>query len=255
MRVAFWMSYFPITDPERKLEIDTCFRINAENPVVDVFYILVENDAELPIESTKIVKIPIRERPKYSTFFNLYRVHESPDTINVLLNSDIVIDYRHTGWLDNISEKMLFAITRYEIIGDAVPTTMYELSKVRVELCESIIQGSKWLKNQEYHSSQDVWAIRGYPPNIHLFEFELGVPKCDGRVAFLFRCSDYKVYNPCLTIYCYHYHRSPSRNYKTPIAGDTAWILPTNIAALCSPEHDQTIRCVYTSPKMKLPPY
>ena len=255
MRVAFWTSYYPITDPDRKLEIDTCIRINVENPYVDVFYILVENNAELPIESTKIVKIPIAERPKYSTFFRLYDGNESSETINVLLNSDIVIDYTHMEWLNNIEQKMLFAMSRYEIIGDVVPTTMDELSKVRVELCGSINPTTKWLKNQHYHCSQDVWVTRGSPSEKHLFDFELGVPKCDGRVAFLFRCKDYKVYNPCLSIYCYHYHRNPSRNYKAPIIGDTSWILPTNMAALCSPEHDQTIRCVVMYPKMKVPPY
>jgi hypothetical protein len=230
-----------VEDSSRKLEIDTCLRINAENPNVNVIYILVEGGAIISIENAKIVKISIDKRPAFSTFFNFYKQYEGIDTINVLLNSDIVIDYKHTCLFDYIRNNMLFAITRYEIVSDsAYPSTMEELSKVRVELYNSVSNGTFYV-NEEYSSSQDVWAIRGYPSDASLFSENLGVPKCDGRVAYNFLSMNYLICNPCLSIYTYHFHKSNERNCLNKCRGDTVHIRPTNIAVTLSEKNKQSI--------------
>jgi hypothetical protein len=254
MRIAFWTTYFPMEDSSRMLEIDTCLQINAENPTMDVLYILVEGDIPIPVENPKIVTIRIDKRPAFSTFFEFYKQYEGPDTINVLLNSDIVVDYKHTHLFDSVQKNMLFAITRYEIVSDH-PSSMEELSKVRVELYNTVSNGTFYV-NEEYASSQDVWAIRGYPLTIAPFTEKLGVPKCDGRVALHFLSMKYLIYNPCLSIYTYHFHRSKERNYPNKCPGDTLHIRPTNIAVVLSGKNNQsTVYCdevwppILTKPK------
>jgi hypothetical protein len=230
-----------VEDSSRKLEIDTCLRINAENPKVDALYILVEGGAVVPVENSKIIKLPIDTRPAFSTFFEFYKRYEGADTINVLLNSDIVVDYRHTDLFKHVEKNMLFAITRYEIVSECPhPSTMEDLSKVRVELYLSVSNGTFYV-NEEYSSSQDVWAIRGYPSNPSLFVEQLGVPACDGRVAYNFLSVNYLIYNPCLSIYTYHFHRSKERNYPNRYLGDTLHIRPTNIAGVLSGKNNQSI--------------
>lgn len=229
-------------DSSRKLEIDTCLRINAENPEIDIIYVLVENVETLPLNRSNIKVIHISEPPSYSTFFRFYKIYESADTINILANSDIVLDYRHMDHFKMIQPNMLFALSRYEL--SSLPSSFDDLLTARVELRED---------TREYYCSQDVWAIRGVPPNPHIFIEKLGIPKCDGRTAFHFHMLNYSVFNPCLSIYTYHIHLSKSRDYLDQCPGDTIFIRPTNIAAVHKPASTQTRRytdTVTVTPKL-----
>jgi hypothetical protein len=228
MRIALWTTYFECTDTVRKTEFLTSIRINSENPSIDTIYVLAENVETFPLDHSKIKVIPVLERPSYSTFFHLYKTYELTDTINILINTDIVLDYRHMDHFKLIQPNMLFALSRYEVAS--VPTSFEDLLTARVELVED---------TREYYSSQDVWAIRGFPPNPHIFTEKLGIPKCDGRTAFHFHKLGYSVFNPCLSIYTYHIHVSKSRDYLDQCPGDTIFIRPTNIAAIYKPASTQ----------------
>ena len=113
MRIALWTTYFECSDPLRKPEFLTSIRINSENPGIDTVYVLAETVETFPLNHSKIKVIPILERPSYSTFFHLYKTYELTDTINILINTDIVLDYRHMDHFKLIQPNMLFALSRY----------------------------------------------------------------------------------------------------------------------------------------------
>jgi hypothetical protein len=238
-RIALWTTYYKPKDDERNSEFIRCLSINAGNPHVDVFYILSE-ESVIPIKNTKLQVIKINERPSYNSFFDRYKTHE-PNSVNVLINTDIVLDYRHTQRLSHVSNgNIFFALTRYEFLG---PTkhiqSMNDILAVPTELfaSDSIIES-------QFYFTQDMWVIFGYPTSGGVFTEQIGTPRCDGRTAFHFHRLGYKVYNPCLSVFTYHIHDNPDRSYYPPsCVGDVIYIRPTSIGAISEPNIAQIAMC------------
>jgi hypothetical protein len=238
-RIALWTTYYKPKDDERNSEFIRCLTINAGNPHVDVFYILSE-ESVVPIKNDKLRVIKINERPSYNSFFDRYKTHE-PNSVNVLINTDIVLDYRHTPRLSHVNNgNIFFALTRYEFLG---PTkhiqTMNDILAVPTELF-----GSDRVLTSQFYYTQDTWVIFGYPNSGRVFTEQIGTPRCDGRIAFHFVSLDYKVYNPCLSVFTYHIHDNPDRSYYPPsCVGDVIYIRPTSIGAVSEPHIAQIALC------------
>jgi hypothetical protein len=232
-RIALWTTYFKPKTEERDSEFIRCLQINAENPHIDIMYILCENTL-CPIESPKIKIIPITERPSFNTFFELYERNE-PESINILINTDIVIDYRNTEYFYKLEKDTAFLLTRYEVMFPNNIKSMKDLETERIDLFMSDVKTT----SSQFYYSYDLWAIRGYPSEL-IFPELLGVPACDGRSALHFHSLNYKLYNPCLDIHIYHIHSDDDRSYYLEAyKGSTIHIRPTNIAAILQPEISQ----------------
>jgi len=234
-RIALWTTYYKPKDDQRNSEFIRCLTINAGNPYVDVFYILSE-ESVIPIINKKLQVIKINERPSYNSFFDRYKTHE-PNSVNVLINTDIVLDYRHTQRLLHVNNgKIFFALTRYEFPTPAKHIkSMNDILAVPTELYEgdSII-------DSQFYFTQDTWVIFGYPTSEGVFTEQVGTPKCDGRTALHFHRLGYKVYNPCLSVFTYHIHDNPDRSYYPPSCpGDILYIRPTSIGAISEPNIPQ----------------
>ena len=233
-RIALWTTYYRPKTEERDSEFIRCLKINSENPHIDVMYILCENTS-CPIESPKIKVIPITERPSFNTFFGLYGTNEA-DSINILINTDIIIDYGDTPLFQKLEKNTVFMLTRYEVMFPDTVTTMDDLKTTRIDL----LRGDEEHTQSQFYGSYDLWAIRGSPSAL-IFPELLGVPACDGRVAFHFNSLKYDLYNPCLVIRVYHIHADRDRSYYLArYSGDTIHIRPTNTVAMRNPEIKQS---------------
>jgi hypothetical protein len=237
-RIAIWTTYYTPKTEERDSEFIRCLKINSENPHIDVMYVLCEN-TPCPIESDKLKVITISERPSFNTFFGLYSSNE-PNSINLLINTDIVIDYDETPLFQRLQNNIVFMLTRYEVMFPDRITSIDDLKTERIDL----LRGDETHVQNQFYGSYDLWAICGSPSSL-IFPELLGVPACDGRVAFHFNSLGYRLYNPCLVIHTYHIHSDKDRSYyMSRYAGDTVHIRPTNLCAMRNPEINQAAICV-----------
>lgn len=233
-RTALWTTYYIPKTKERDSEFIRSLRINSENPHIDVMYVLCEN-TPCPIKSPKIITIPITTRPSFNTFFYQYGLLEAK-SVNILINTDIIIDYRKTHFLSTLRGKSAFMLTRYEVMFPDTINSMADLETARIDLLE----GDETRSLHQFYGSYDLWAIEGAPEKL-IFPECLGVLACDGRTAFHFHSLGYTIYNPCLTIRTYHLHSDPARSYYLePYRGDLIHIRPTNWAAIRDPNITQT---------------
>lgn len=131
---------------------------------------------------TNIIDLPGR-----ATFDDMFEaMADYPHDVNVIANADIYFNGTiRKAW--NIERHQCYALTRWE----------------------EAIRG----RNRHYgHSdSQDAWIFLG-SPGIRA-PFALGIPDCDGRLAWLLRNAGYMVTNPSLSIEAIHVHHSQVRWY------------------------------------------
>jgi hypothetical protein len=209
-------------------------------------YVLCEN-IPCPIESPKIKVIPITDRPSFNTFFEMYGLKEAT-SINLLINTDIILDYEDTSFFQKLEKNMVFMLTRYEVMFPNTITTMDDLKTTRIDL----LRGDENHTQSQFYGSYDLWAILGSPSAL-IFPELLGVPACDGRVALHFNSLKYALYNPCLVIRVYHIHADADRSYYLGrYAGDTIHVRPTNVVAIRQPEINQT--ALYIDESIPKPP-
>jgi hypothetical protein len=154
----------------------------------------------------------------------------------VLLNTDIILDYRHTTRLLNIKKNQFLALTRYEFMTSSSDVrSMEDILKKPVELF-----GNHELLVSQFYYSQDTWIMIGSPSVSGLFVEQLGVPRCDGRIAFHFNTIGYEIYNPCLSIFTYHIHENKDRSYYLPpCKGNAVFIRPTSLGSIIEDDVSQ----------------
>jgi hypothetical protein len=231
-RIALWTTYYNPNNEDRRREFLRCLKMNINNPSIKILYVLSE-EADIPIqdnEKLRIISIP--ERPSFNTFFDNYKLYE-PKSLNILLNTDIVLDYRHTTRMLDIKPNQFLALSRYEFRDSSRDLhTMEDILKTPVELF-----GNNGMLTSQFYYSQDTWVILGYPSVSNIFTEKLGVPHCDGRIAFRFNSLGYEVYNPCLSVFTYHIHNDKDRSYYLPCCrGSLLFTRPTCLGAILEPQ-------------------
>jgi hypothetical protein len=156
----------------------------------------IYDSAELGITSPKIKQEINHNRLTYKDVFD-YVCENDIQGYVVIANSDIFFD--HT--LDNLAysdihiSKKMFAQLRYEY-NPANPAN-------------SQICGPRY-------DSQDAWIFHtNYNvEQSHVFDFYLGTPGCDNKIAFLCTILGYEVINDPAFIKTYHYHTISYRRYN-----------------------------------------
>jgi hypothetical protein len=195
MSINVYTSYYDCKDEVHQKEIIRAIELNSENPKIDAIYLFCE--IEYPLPSSKIHSINTSEQPTFATFIQYFQ-DLYPNDYNVIINSDIVLDYDTTDLIKTIQEGMVYAVTRYEVDDH----TYYD----PINTWKTTIY-----KN---HSSQDTWAFYNTIINTTSLTMYLGGAACDNRLAALLHGQDLKLINPCLSIKTYHIHSSIDRNYK-----------------------------------------
>lgn len=149
------------------------------------------------------------ERPTFQDFFD-YCNSNFYNEVVILSNADIFFD-ETIRKLKEIDFGLHFVC----------------LSRWEFESSENV-----YIRDDEVCSfSQDVWVFKT-PTGINFANFSMGIPRCDGRIAFLSNTFGYKPINPCKTIKCLHRHSSEIRNYVCGtdfVDGDVLYVQPREV--------------------------
>lgn len=195
--------YFEPPVKVRQDEIDSCLRMNIDNPLITKIYLFVERDYNLSrFDHIKLSIQNIQRRLTYDLAF-LYANTHLRDQICILANSDICFDETLAKLKTvNFANKFLAVTRRYPAKH---PDGSYN-----------------WVV-ADCTASQDVWIFRSPIKNFYC-QFPLGVPGCDNRLAFEAINSGMYVMNPARLLVCKHIHFSNIKNYWSNNGGLTAQV-------------------------------
>lgn len=206
------INYYVTSDEVRQKEIDFCFINNVLNQFINKIHCFVtEEDYEkLETRNDKIIFTKITERPTYYDYFKYANDNIDEGEIIIIGNSDIYYDSSVRILPEILGKTDVCALTRWGADGNTLnenTITMYQNAKC----------------------SQDAWIYINKLQNLENMDckFNLGVNRCDNRIAYEFHNNGYNVFNPCLDIIIYHYHTSGIRNnYVDFIDGQIAYVEP-----------------------------
>lgn len=192
-------NYYIDSSPVRQKEIDACLIKNLTNPGVSMVSILIEEKCVESLQSTlfevsnslfdKVTLVIGEGRPTYNNFISISKNKGDSQTVHVLLNSDIYLDWESTALFETLQENSVWALSRWEVPHNGKPV-LYN-----------------------HRDSQDVWAWKGRIEEIEGADFYIGLPGCDNRIARLFKDAGFEVLNPSKSVKCIHLHQSQKRNY------------------------------------------
>lgn len=215
--LTLFAQYYVPKDKKRLAEINTCFKKNIENPLVDKLVIFFENEADQSFipNYSKLEKIVHPSRLTYHDWLNQTQGLED-GALSVLVNSDIYLTQtlellsRHASQIE--AQKRFIALSRHNPTDNGL------------EL------------NTNPHWTQDVWALvkpkEGFSASL-LQEtgFELGQPGCDNKIAYIFHSHGYRVTNPCAQIIAVHLQANTDRSYhrkQDKLLGLHAFVYPSD---------------------------
>ena len=196
-------------------EIQFALKKNVENPHVTSILLLNERPYtkdELGIDSDKIKQVIVNKRLTYSMFLAYPIVG-----YKVLMNADIYMDDSivNVQTSDIHLYKKMYALLRYEHGNPPILFGKNDTYEGRGDSADT------WIVHSNHTFSKKELAI---------FNFHLGVPGCDNKVAYLFSILGYTLYNDPLYIKSYHCHKSISRNYSAKLKPPYMCILPANVS-------------------------
>ncbi|MFW5804574.1 MAG: hypothetical protein ACOCWG_05035 [bacterium] len=211
--IRLFTTYFPISDPIRKKEIETALQLNFQLSALDEIHILNEGGFIEQFDNPKIHIVEIKGRPTYTRFFKAINKITSENDINIIANTDISFD-KNIALLKKLNwEHKSMALSRWEYNSD----------------------GSTFLYN--HNDSQDTWIFKGKIKNVNA-DFPLGVPRCDNRFMYELQKGGYQVINPAFSIKTYHHHAGIRKKYNTEnlphfVEPPYAYLYPHNLFGFC----------------------
>lgn len=207
--------FFIHRQEKRRKEINYCLNQNCK--IFKKIILLNEriySKEELGVDDEgweKIVQIDIGTRLSYKKFLDY--INESKlEGYFILSNTDIFFEETVLNLRKSFMsvEKSIFAISRFQYKSDGSTTQEFLIP-----------------------DSQDVWIIHSN----HLvcdtkkYDYNLGVPGCDNKIAMMFHKDNYKIYNCPFFIKIYHYHEDEERDYtsKDVIPGPYYYPYPVTV--------------------------
>jgi len=188
-----WTSWYKI-DEEHEKEVLRSIELNLQNPFITKIKLL----CEIPFiyEHPKLDCIPISKRPSYQTFLDLFDFNN----INILINSDIVLDYRSSYFIKEIPANSAYCLTRYQLLNNfKLPLKRWTYG---------------FYERTDAAVTQDAWII--YKPEKSINDCSdilMGIPGCENRFSLCLYKSGLIVSNPSYSIQIIHNHLSETRNY------------------------------------------
>lgn len=207
MEFTLFTTFFISSTEERKQELISCLKRNAENKYIKNIYLLLDGKNEELIKETvsdnilgdKVQFLNINRIPTYGDWIQCSKQNsEDLADVSVFCNADIYTDET----IANLSEytanaESIVCLSRHDDKEEGITP------------------------HPNPHWSQDLWAISkenilSIENKFFLNELEItttGVYRCDNKLAYLFAMRGWVIYNPHLIVKCYHLQRSPERNY------------------------------------------
>ena len=183
------INYYNDLNPDRSAEIDLCLKLNCINKLFNRIIIINETmkDIDFIDKSDRIIIINKPKRLTFNEIFNISNDYCLENTINILINSDIVIGEK----FDNIKleyAEWVFVLSRYNILDNGT-----------INFCND-------------PGSFDTWIWEGKLKH-NIGNYLMGKPNCDVLLANeLSRY--YKIKNPSNDLKTYHVHNTNIRNYN-----------------------------------------
>lgn len=202
--IALIQQFYIPTDALRLAEVRQTLALNAANTIIDKIILLNERiytPDELGVNYDKIIQVVISHRLTFKDAFD-YAYNHLAGHVVALSNADIFLDASIGGFASKAAEDIPIVLTqlRYEF------NPLQPLSEAQIELPLANCQDTWiWCTDKFYIS----------PLQRKAFDFPLGKPGCDNRVAHLFAYSGAKVINHPQAVKTYHNHSSRVRNWHT----------------------------------------
>jgi hypothetical protein len=190
------ISYYNDKNEDRQKEIDFCLKLNCLNKLFNKIIIINETLKDINFidrGDNRIIIINYNNRLKFNDFFIYSNQYSNQDTINILINSDIIIGENFNKLIDdtiiNMNNKVLF-LSRYEVE-----------------------------KNNEFKinldcGSFDTFIWKGIIKYTGIGNYFMGIGCCDVKLAYEFYTNKYLLKNPSNDLKTYHIHFSNIRNYN-----------------------------------------
>lgn len=169
------------TDPARQAELDCAYAINEQ------CHVLART-------------VAVDGAARRWTFADLFELaaRDFPGQVCVIANSDISFDASLAAVEPLLATpSVLVALTRWD--DDTAPSM------------EGRVDPVTW---RFYSQSQDAWIFRAGDLPSFPADFQLGVPRCENRLAFEAARAGIVVRNPALSIKARHHHTTNLRTWK-----------------------------------------
>lgn len=178
-------------DHRRDAEYLYSLHENLGNEHVERMIVFVEPGTTLNFESDKLSIVVSSRRPTYLDLFRYCNENHSGEVCTVS-NGDIIFD-NSLKRLNEISlEGKFLALSRWEACENLEHLTLFDQP-----------------------ASQDCWIFQAPLRTTDEMDFNLGLPGCDNRIAYLLHELGYQVVNPSRSIVTLHFHDSLVRNYTS----------------------------------------
>lgn len=183
---------YRVTDPVRQAELD---RALAANRAVSAFAGILDIDGG-------------RRRWTFADLFAEAAARCAGSAV-VVANSDIAFDDSIAAVTEILEPGMIVALTRWD---DATAPSM-----------EGRVDTRTW---RFFSHSQDAWIfVAGSLPDFRA-EFQLGIPRCENRLAYEAAAAGVVVVDPALSVRSMHHHASNVRSWKPADQYDGPLLFP-----------------------------
>ena len=210
----------PFYTPENKQrheELVSVLNSNIKKKFIKKIILLIDDDTfkNQNLISPKITIVRLNRRPTFKDWIRESKKLIFDDEYFVIANADIEFrnDFEELISHELKNEKSFLLLSRYDLIGD---------------------KDLRLVKNAYY--TQDTWCLRSNDlknieeSHLSALNIPLGIPRCDGKIAYEFWLRNWQLINPCIRIVTKHYHKSGIRNYEKKdrsIIGIVAHVYPS----------------------------
>lgn len=204
--IVLILQYFEVKNELRQKELDACLKINCDNPYISKIILLNEKIYMHKImDNAKITQINISNRLTYNDVFKYSEKFLNINDIKILINTDIILDYRDIKYLKNIRfNNKVFALLRNEC---KIPINIFK-DGITFDTVEKYVYC-----NGNCKTSQDVWIFNNIKSD-DIYDFNLGIRGCDNRIAYLLDKNKYNITNPSKSIKIYHLHEHDQKSHE-----------------------------------------
>lgn len=190
--VIMAIPYYRDKNKMRDNEITQCIINNLANIEVSSLILVSDKDVECPVDDPRLIIVNNGRWPTYQDMFAIVnRVDSMSDpldgTLRIVCNADIFIDNDAINLMALMHKDQCLALSRWDITNGGV-------------------------FHHNTLDSQDTWVFRGKVRD-GKYDFKIGKPGCDNRIAAELVRAGYDVINPSKTIKTFHLHKTGVRNY------------------------------------------
>lgn len=117
--ITIIIPYYHDKNTDRMKEIDLALKLNTMNKLFSRIVIINETNEKINIideTDKRIVVVNVDKRYTLNDFFLYSNQHTSDDTINILINTDIVIGEQFDSIV--LTDKQSICLSRYEILDE-----------------------------------------------------------------------------------------------------------------------------------------